>query len=134
MKYIKETNHFLPKVPLEAAAASGSQQRTPGLRRLSEIGGYAAIIMSGASPSLIVRTSKSMPHVFSIKSDFIRGISGFDSTGCERGLIYVDDEVFPTFRLCVLEILMIRSSALFELASYMIIRISIFHGLFAEYL
>ncbi|KAF3407384.1 hypothetical protein DPV78_000099 [Talaromyces pinophilus] len=91
LKYIKETNHFLPKVPLEAAT-SASQQRTPGLRRLSDIGGYSAVVMSGASPSLIVRTSKSLPHVHSIQNDFIRGISSFDSAGCEKGLVYVDNE------------------------------------------
>jgi cleavage and polyadenylation specificity factor subunit 1 len=52
--------------------------------------------MSGASPSLIVRTSKSLPHVHSIQNDFIRGISDFDSAGCEKGLVYVDSEVlFP---------------------------------------
>jgi cleavage and polyadenylation specificity factor subunit 1 len=79
------------------AAASASQQRTPALRRLSNIGGYATVILSGASPSLIVRTSKSLPRVFSIQSDFISGISDFDSAGCERGLVYVDNEVFPSF-------------------------------------
>lgn len=53
--------------------------------------------MSGASPSLIVRTLKSLPHVHSIQNDFIRGIRGFDSVGCEKGLVYVDNEVFPSF-------------------------------------
>ncbi|EEA22246.1 mRNA cleavage and polyadenylation factor subunit [Talaromyces marneffei ATCC 18224] len=91
LKYIKETNHFLPKVSLEAAS-SASQQRTPGLRRLSDLGGYAAVVMSGASPNLIVRTSKSLPHVYSIQSDFIRGISGFNGAGCKKGLVYVDNE------------------------------------------
>ncbi|EED16015.1 cleavage and polyadenylation specificity factor subunit A, putative [Talaromyces stipitatus ATCC 10500] len=99
LKYIKESNHFLPKVPIEAAATD-TQQRMPGLRRLADIGGYAAVLMSGASPSLVVRTSKSLPRVFSIQSDSIRGISGFDSAGCEKGLIYVDNEhVVRTCRL-----------------------------------
>lgn len=53
--------------------------------------------MAGAFPSLIVRTSKSLPHVQRIHSEFIRGISGFNSVGCERGLVYVDNEVFPSF-------------------------------------
>ena len=96
MKYLKETNHFLPKVPLEAAA-SASPQRTHGLRRLLNIGGYSAVAMSGASPSLIVRTSKSLPHVHSMKSDFISGISSYDGAGCERGLVYVDNEVCLSF-------------------------------------
>lgn len=97
IKFLKEANHFLPKTPLEAAAASESQKRTPGLHRLDDISGFSAVFMSGSSPSLIVRTSKSLPHVIGVHGDLIRGITCFDSVDCEKGLLYIDQEVFLIF-------------------------------------
>lgn len=72
------------------------QKRVPGLRRLPNVGGLAAAVMSGASPSLIVKTSKSLPHVFSIHGESIRSLSEFNSVGCESGLLYIDNEVLST--------------------------------------
>lgn len=94
--------------------------------------------MSGASPSLIVRTSKSLPHIVSFHGDSIRGISGFDGVGCEKGLIYVDNEVNSlsdpdTFSSSVLRLTRIIS-VLYESVNCIKIHNWIFLGPFEEYL
>lgn len=58
--------------------------------------------MPGASPSFILRTSKSQPHITRLRGGFTRWLSSFDSTeaGCEAGFIYADSQVKGTQRIC----------------------------------
>ncbi|KAL1982296.1 hypothetical protein VTN96DRAFT_1454 [Rasamsonia emersonii] len=92
LKFLKEVNHTLPKVPSVASSktSSGGQRRTKSLRRLPDISGLSAVFMPGASPSFVIRTSKSMPHLVSLRGGFVRGLSDFNAAGCEKGFIYVD--------------------------------------------
>ncbi|KAH8701144.1 putative cleavage and polyadenylation specificity factor subunit A [Talaromyces proteolyticus] len=93
LKYIKEANHVLPTVLSEAVSKSyESQQRRRVLRNFPNIGGFASVFMPGASPSLILRTCQSSPHVFKIRSEFICGLGAFSISGCENGIIYVNDQ------------------------------------------
>jgi cleavage and polyadenylation specificity factor subunit 1 len=49
--------------------------------------------MPGASPRFIFRTSKSLPHVVSMRYEFVGGMSEFSTTDYEKGFVYVDDQV-----------------------------------------
>ncbi|KAL1965959.1 hypothetical protein VTN77DRAFT_4899 [Rasamsonia byssochlamydoides] len=102
LKFLKEVNHTLPKVPSVASSktSSGGQRRTKTLRRLPDVSGFSAVFMPGASPSFIFRTSKSLPHVVSLRGGFVRGLSGFNAASCEKGFIYVDN--YNVVRTCQL--------------------------------
>lgn len=60
------------------------------MRACANIGGYATIFLPGASPSFILKSSKSMPRVVGLHGLGVRGMSSFHTEGCERGFIYAD--------------------------------------------
>jgi cleavage and polyadenylation specificity factor subunit 1 len=95
LRFLKEVNHTLPKVPSVASSkiSSGGQRRSKPLRRLPNVSGFSAIFMPGASPSFVFRTSKSLPHIVSLRGGFVRGLSDFNAGSCEKGFIYVDNYV-----------------------------------------
>lgn len=95
LKFIREVNHVLPRVPSESSTkiTEKSQRRLKSLRILPDLGGLRAVFMPGASASFILGTSKSIPHVVRIRGDFVSGLSSLNVPGCEKGFIYVDNEV-----------------------------------------
>ncbi|KAL1990323.1 hypothetical protein VTN49DRAFT_6162 [Thermomyces lanuginosus] len=94
LKFIREVNHVLPRVPSEASTkiTEKSQRRLKPLRILPDLGGLRAVFMPGASASFILGTSKSIPHVVSIRGDFVCGLSSLNISGCEKGFVYIDNE------------------------------------------
>lgn len=68
------------------------QQRKIPLRAYDNIGGYSVIFLGGASPSFVIKSSKSMPKVIGLQGAGVRAMSSFHTEGCERGFIYADSE------------------------------------------
>lgn len=103
MKFIREVNHVLPRVPSEASTkiTEKSQRRLKPLRILPDLGGLRAVFMPGASASFILGTSKSIPHVVSIRGDFVCGLSSLNISGCEKGFVYIDNEVGVDLRMFI---------------------------------
>jgi cleavage and polyadenylation specificity factor subunit 1 len=60
------------------------------MRAISNIGGYSAVFMPGSSPSFVLKSSKSVPRVISLRGAGVRGMSAFHTAGCDRGFIYAD--------------------------------------------
>jgi cleavage and polyadenylation specificity factor subunit 1 len=129
LKYNKQPNHVLPR----GSSEFDGQQRAMTLRRLSNVGGFATVFMPGLSPSFIVRTTKCSPHVLNIRSEFVCGLAALSTTGCESGLIYVDDQVFSdvSYNFKPLKLKRdFRTSC--EVASYRMVSNSTSPGRFAE--
>lgn len=66
------------------------QTRDGPMRAISNLGGYSAVFLSGGSPSFVLKSSKSTPKVMSLQGAGVRNLSGFHTSGCERGFIYTD--------------------------------------------
>lgn len=62
------------------------------MRACSNIGGYSTVFLPGASPSFVIKSSKSTPKVIGLQGRGVRGMSSFHTEGCERGFIYADSE------------------------------------------
>jgi hypothetical protein len=95
LKFLKEINHHLPKVPAEASHKTGKadQRRTRPLRVVSNSTGLSAVFMPGASPSFVLRTLKSLPHIVELRGDFVRGFSEFKSSEIATSFAYIDSHV-----------------------------------------
>lgn len=95
--FSRETNHFLPVVPsnLDTDNFKESYQRTRSLRILSNVSGFRAVFMPGASAGFVFKTSTSVPHIMRLRGDYVRGLSSFESPafGCADGFVYVDSKV-----------------------------------------
>ncbi|KAH0559977.1 hypothetical protein GP486_003507, partial [Trichoglossum hirsutum] len=85
-----------PQLAQDAVAAAqettggGQDRRHNPMRAVSNIGGYSTVFLPGASPSFILKGAASVPRVLSLKGKAVRGMSGFNTGGCERGWVYVD--------------------------------------------
>ncbi|KAH6692672.1 CPSF A subunit region-domain-containing protein [Plectosphaerella plurivora] len=87
----KSTNPHMAKGPEEVADDEAEQQpRFIPLRACANIGGLSAVFLPGGSPSFIVKSAKSAPHVVGLQGLGVRGLSPFHTEGCERGFIYAD--------------------------------------------
>lgn len=60
------------------------------LRACANVGGYSTVFLPGASPSFLLKSSKSTPKVIGLQGLGVRGMSPFHTEGCERGFIYAD--------------------------------------------
>ncbi|KAI0126579.1 CPSF A subunit region-domain-containing protein [Xylariales sp. AK1849] len=91
LHFQKVTNDRLAKSPLAVAEDEAEQQpRMAPLRRCTSISGYETVFLPGASPSFIVKSSKTIPKVIGLQGDGVRSMSSFHTQGCERGFIYAD--------------------------------------------
>ncbi|KAM0329407.1 hypothetical protein ACHAQA_004714 [Verticillium albo-atrum] len=89
----KVTNSHLAKSPIEAADDDAVQEsRVMALRACADIGGYSTVFLPGASPSFILKSSKSSPKVVGLQGLGVAGMSSFHTEGCERGFIYADSK------------------------------------------
>ncbi|EEY23743.1 cft-1 [Verticillium alfalfae VaMs.102] len=89
----KVSNSHLAKSPVEAAEDEAVQEnRVIPLRACDNIGGYSTVFVPGASPSFILKSSKSTPKVIGLQGLGVNGMSSFHTEGCERGFIYADSK------------------------------------------
>ncbi|KAH8682460.1 CPSF A subunit region-domain-containing protein [Xylariales sp. PMI_506] len=91
LHFQKVANDRLAKSPIAVAEDEAEQQpRVMPLRRCSNVGGYETVFLPGASPSFIIKSSKTIPRVIGLQGDGVRSMSTFHTEGCERGFIYAD--------------------------------------------
>ncbi|TQS38506.1 hypothetical protein Golomagni_00986 [Golovinomyces magnicellulatus] len=87
LRFIKLSNPHLAKntdVPSETVAYP--------MRSIPNVGGYSIVFLPGASPSMVLKSSKSIPKVVSLQGVDVRGLSSFHTKSCDRGFIYADTE------------------------------------------
>ncbi|KAF7559018.1 hypothetical protein G7046_g5145 [Stylonectria norvegica] len=93
LSFKKSANSALAKSPIESAQDDAVQQpRFVPLRPCANVNGYSTVFLPGASPSFIIKSSKSIPRVLGLQGLGVRGMSSFHTEGCERGFIYADSE------------------------------------------
>ncbi|KEY74035.1 hypothetical protein S7711_02625 [Stachybotrys chartarum IBT 7711] len=93
LTFIKSANPALAKTMAEATQDDASQQpRFVPLRRCPNVGGHSAVFLPGASPSFVLKSSKSAPRVVGLQGLGVRAMSPFHTEGCDRGFIYADSE------------------------------------------
>lgn len=51
------------------------------------------VFLPGLNPCFIVKTATSLPHVLGLQGSRVYSISGFHSSTCKNGFVYVDTEV-----------------------------------------
>lgn len=86
----------MAKSPLESAAQSNEsdQQARPNpLRAVTDVAGYDTVFLPGVSPSFILKCAATAPRVYGVRSRAIASLSGFHTSGCNKGFVYVDFEV-----------------------------------------
>lgn len=91
LHFQKVSNDRLAKSPVAVADDDAEQQpRMVPMRQCADVGGYKAVFLPGASPSFVIKTSKTMPKVLGLQGTGVRSMSPFHTEGCERGFIYAD--------------------------------------------
>ncbi len=90
LRFLKISSSHLPT---EIEENDGEQRTVHPLRTIHDIGTYSAIFVPGISPSFIIKSASSVPHVISLKGEVIRSLSGFNTSNCEQGFCYIDAQV-----------------------------------------
>ena len=67
------------------------------MRVLANVSGYSTVFLPGASPCFILKSAASVPKVLGLKGKAVKGMSGFNTGGCERGWVYVDIDVSQSY-------------------------------------
>lgn len=80
-------------LPTEIEHLNDEEKKPQPLRAIHDLGKYSAVFVPGISPSFIIKSAASLPQVIVIKGGAIRSLCGFNTSSCEEGFIYVDDEV-----------------------------------------
>ncbi|KAK4229706.1 protein cft1 [Podospora fimiseda] len=90
---------FFQKLPNPTLAKSAEeadqdeathQPRCLAMRRCNNVGGYSTVFLPGASPSFIIKSSKSLPRVIPLQGSGVIAFSSFHTEGCDHGFIYAD--------------------------------------------
>ncbi|KAK4193394.1 protein cft1 [Podospora australis] len=91
--FTKLPNSKFAKSPEEADDDEATHQpRCLSMRRCNNVGGYSTVFLPGASPSFILKSSKSMPKVVPLQGLGAMAMSSFHTEGCEHGFIYADSQ------------------------------------------
>ncbi|KAK4458789.1 protein cft1 [Cladorrhinum samala] len=89
----KLPNSARAKSPEEADQDEATHQpRCLSMRRCNNVGGYSAVFLPGASPSFILKSSKSLPRVVPLHGLGVIAFSSFHTEGCDHGFIYADSQ------------------------------------------
>ncbi|TWU76228.1 mRNA cleavage and polyadenylation factor subunit [Metarhizium rileyi] len=88
----KLANTSLAKTAPKISEEDAEPPRFVPLRRCANVHGYSAVFLANASPSFVLKSSKSVPRVVCLQGLGVRGMSTFHTEGCDRGFIYVDME------------------------------------------
>ncbi|KAK4105682.1 hypothetical protein N658DRAFT_492165 [Parathielavia hyrcaniae] len=89
----KLSNTAFAKSPEDADDDEASHQpRFLSMRMCSNVAGYSTVFLPGASPSFIIKSSKSMPRVLPLQGFGVIAMSPFHTEGCEHGFIYADSQ------------------------------------------
>ncbi|OAQ62791.1 protein CFT1 [Pochonia chlamydosporia 170] len=88
----KSANTALAKTAPEITEEDAEPTRFVPLRRCANVNGYSTVFLPNASPSFVLKSSKSVPRVLGLQGLGVRGMSTFHTEGCDRGFIYVDTE------------------------------------------
>ncbi|KAK4147792.1 CPSF A subunit region-domain-containing protein [Dichotomopilus funicola] len=87
----KLPNAAFAKSPEEADEDEATHQpRFLSMRRCNNVGGYSTVFLPGASPSFIIKSSKSSPRVLPLQGTGVIAMSPFHTEGCDHGFIYAD--------------------------------------------
>ncbi|KAG9254809.1 CPSF A subunit region-domain-containing protein [Emericellopsis atlantica] len=93
LHFKKSSNPVFARVPPKIAADdedTSQAARFVPLRTCANVHGYSTVFLPGPSPSFLIKSSKSIPHVIGLQGQGVRGMSPFHTEGCERGFIYAD--------------------------------------------
>lgn len=93
----------MPGLHLPKYNEDPSLEKPAPLLALSNIGGYAAVFMSGGSPSFILKDATGLPRIVGLRGKGVRGLCGFNSRKCEAGFAYVDTSVCCLWRKSAFE-------------------------------
>lgn len=93
LQFLKSPNEIFAKDPEIAAEDDATlQPHNMPLRACGNVGGYGAVFLPGASPSFVIKSSKSTPKVIGLQGSGVQAMSPFHTEGCERGFIYADSK------------------------------------------
>ena len=74
-------------------SALTGQDRVAPMRVIPNLDGNAMVFIPGEHPSFLLRAASATPKIVRLRGNAIKGLSGFHTKKCERGLAYVDSEV-----------------------------------------
>lgn len=100
LRFLKVSNTHVPRAPSEHTARDSLDSRLQPLRVLGNVNGYSAVFLPGHSPSFILKTASSHPHVICLHSGAIGDLSGFHTQNCERGFIAIGEKVNMLLHWC----------------------------------
>lgn len=63
------------------------------LQTLTDVEGYSAVFIRGATPSLILKEASSNPKFLELRVPGIQGLTTFHTARCERGFAYIERDV-----------------------------------------
>ena len=96
LRFLKISTTHLPP---ETEVGDGGDRRVYPLRAIHDLRNYSAVFVPGVSPSLILKSASSPPQVIGLKGGPVRSLSGFNSSACEQGFVYIDAQVCHDFDL-----------------------------------
>ncbi|KAF4592153.1 Cleavage factor two protein 1 [Ophiocordyceps camponoti-floridani] len=93
LSFKKTANAALARTPEETPRDETTEPaRFVPLRRCANVGGFSTVFLPGASPSFVLKSSKSAARVIGLQGLGVRGMSPFHTEGCDRGFIYSDSQ------------------------------------------
>lgn len=100
-------------LPIEVENRDDEERKFQPLRAINNLGNFSAVFVPGVSPSFIIKSTSSLPQVIGLEGEAIRSLSGFNTSTCERGFLYIDPKVwFFTSMLSDFLVLMIAIAGL----------------------
>ncbi|TGZ84791.1 hypothetical protein EX30DRAFT_356919 [Ascodesmis nigricans] len=99
--FTKITNPILASPRSTTGPAPSDDTAHPPLTVLPNVGGYSAVFLPGADPSLVLGSSHGLPHVHRLAGGSIRSLAPFHTASADRGFVSIDGS--GTLRVSLLQ-------------------------------
>ena len=93
LTFLKSPNHLVAKSPAEAADEASEADTVLRVKPLTPVrgpNGLRLVIMPGASPSVIAKTSVSSPQVYHLRMGPLKALTAYDTEYCPSGFAFVN--------------------------------------------
>ena len=95
LRFLKIPSSHIPS--WSADTTYPEETRVQPLRAINDLDNYSVVFMPGNCPSFVVKSALSPPQVINLKTGPVRSLSRLNTSKCEKGFVYIDENVsFPS--------------------------------------
>ena len=93
LNFLKMPNPSFAKSSHTTSYGEDEQSSREPMRAIEDLCGYSTVFLPGDFPTFIIKTALSPPQLISMCETSVQSLSRLNTSNCQRGFVYVDQQV-----------------------------------------